>query len=81
MPRKTKLTVGALRKAMAGLADEVPVVIDNESHEYQPAGKAFATTALLNDDHWSVDDCTDDGPLGEKTEYGTRIEVLRINDL
>jgi hypothetical protein len=78
--RRAKLTVGALRRAMEGLSDDVAVVIDDESHRYQPAGDAIATTALVDDDEW-YEDSFSGSSVGEQTEHGTRVAVLRINDV
>jgi len=75
-----KLTVGTLRKAMERLPDETPVVIDDESHRYQPAGRAAATTALVDGEDWLEDIC-DSAPLGEQTEFGVRVAVLKIEDM
>jgi hypothetical protein len=74
------LTVGKLRKAMESLADDTPVVIDDESHQYQPAGEAKATTALVDGEVWN-EDIWDNAPLGEHTEFGERVAVLKIDDI
>lgn len=78
-----KLTVGQLRKAIEGLDDATPVVIDNESHEYRPCGQAVATTAVIDgDDRWREDLYSSDGyyAMGD-CEYGFRLKVLRIDDM
>jgi hypothetical protein len=75
------LTVGKLRKAMEGLDDSTPVVIDNESRRYRPSGDAQATTAVIDaDGDWREDMYDSSGPLGQ-TDQGFRLKVLRINDM
>ena len=78
-----KLTVGTVRRAIADLPDDAFVVIDNESHRYQLAGDATATTALVAGEVWSEDIWAGSAgaPPGEQTEFGLRVVVLMIDEI
>lgn len=80
--RVAKLTVGTLRRAIADLPDDAAVVIDDESHRYQLAGDASATTALVDGEVWREDIWARSAgaALGEQTEFGRRVAVLKIDD-
>jgi hypothetical protein len=76
-----RLTIGALRRAIADLPDDAIVVIDNESHRYSLAGDALAATALFDGANWHEDLWADDADaeVGAQTEFGSRVRVLKID--
>lgn len=72
-------TLGAFRAATKHLPDDTPLLIEGCDHEYAQVS-CLATTALLDgrtytEDHAPIDKRT----LGEKTEYGVRVQVAAVS--
>lgn len=65
-----------LRQLLADVPDKTEVVKGSSEHEYRKAGATF-TTALIDKEIFTEDFAG--GPLGEKTDYGVRVNVLLIS--
>lgn len=68
-------TLGELRKLTAELPDSTPLLRPAGDHSYAD-GLQVETTSLLQGRVWAED--VFDGPVGEVTEYGTRIAAVAL---
>lgn len=77
----SRLTVGAIRKALEGVPDDAIVVGDECDHSYRQLFAVAYTTVLDDGNGQYTEDLfipeEGDG-IGEETEYGVRIRAFVI---